>query len=544
MMPSGNSALMNSSIWKRLYTTLIIFLAVILVACGLAWWGVHTSNRTRQVSEQLSSETVRLRYFATVISDSLRTMLLSPRETRVQQQEKKRVRDAIADMKSSIKELNEDFSQEPRIVEPLKQLQSFIDLTLDLHVSSTIEKIESDPIGVRDSFINTHAAVAEQRDKLVSNVIRAFDEIRREGEIRSLNWGIIVVVGLLVAGVIGIFVIRYVSSTVTIPLKQLVDVMERMRNGDFTQRVALDRNDEFGVLGDGLNRLADDLSVLVGQVQRSGVQVNITATQIAATSREQQSTTTEIAATTAEIGATSKQISATSRELDKTMNEVVEVAHETADLAGSGQTGIARMESTMRQIMDASGSITGKLAVLNEKTSNINTVVTTITKVADQTNLLSLNAAIEAEKAGEYGLGFAVVAMEIRRLADQTAVATYDIEKMVKEMQSAVAAGVMGMDKFSEEVRRGVDEIRQVSTQLAQIIHQVQTLTPRFATVSEGMHAQATGAQQISETLTQLSEAAHQTADSLRQSNLAIEQLNEAARGLQTSVARFKLEVK
>jgi methyl-accepting chemotaxis protein WspA len=192
------------------------------------------------------------------------------------------------------------------------------------------------------------------------------------------------------------------------------------------------------------------------------------------------------------------------------------------------------METTMRQIMDASGSITGKLSVLNEKTANINSVVTTITKVADQTNLLSLNAAIEAEKAGEYGLGFAVVAMEIRRLADQTAVATYDIEKMVKEMQSAVTAGVMGMDKFSEEVRRGVDEIRQVSTQLAQIIHQVQTLTPRFATVSEG----------ISETLTQLSEAAHQTADSLRQSNMAIEQLNEAARGLQTSVARFKLEEK
>jgi methyl-accepting chemotaxis protein WspA len=338
--------------------------------------------------------------------------------------------------------------------------------------------------------------------------------------------------------------IRSTSSAITIPLNQLVGVMERMRNGDFTQRVTVQRNDEFGMLGDGLNRLADDLSVLVGQVQRSGVQVNITATQISATAKEQQSTTTEIAATTAEIGATSKQISATSRELDKTMNEVGEVAQDTAELAGSGQTSIARMENTMRQIMEASGSISGKLAVLNEKTGNINTVVTTITKVADQTNLLSLNAAIEAEKAGEYGLGFAVVAMEIRRLADQTAVATYDIERMVKEMQSAVAAGVMGMDKFSEEVRRGVDEIRDVSTHLAQIIHQVQTLTPRFSTVSEGMHAQATGAQQISETLTQLSEAAHQTADSLRQSNIAIEQLNEAARGLQTSVARFKLEAK
>jgi methyl-accepting chemotaxis protein len=544
MMASGNSALMNSSIWKRLYATLVIYLAFLLVACGLAWWGVQTTNRTRQVSERLASETIRLRYDSVIISDSLRTMLLSPRDTNIRKLETLRVGNAIKDMKLAITDLSADFSHEPRIVETLKQLQGFIDLTLELHVNSTIEKIESDPIGVRDSFVNTHAAVADYRDKLVTNAIGAFDEVRRKSEIHSLNWGIIVVFGIIIAGIVGIFVFRYLSASVSIPLKQLVDVMERMRNGDFTQRVALNRKDEFGVLGDGVNRLADDLSVLVGQVQRSGVQVNITATQIAATSREQQSTTTEIAATTAEIGATSKQISATSRELDKTMNEVVEVAHETADLAGSGQTGITRMESTMRQIMDASGSITGKLAVLNEKTSNINTVVTTITKVADQTNLLSLNAAIEAEKAGEYGLGFAVVAMEIRRLADQTAVATYDIEKMVKEMQSAVAAGVMGMDKFSEEVRRGVDEIRQVSTQLAQIIHQVQTLTPRFATVSEGMHAQATGAQQISETLTQLSEAAHQTADSLRQSNLAIEQLNEAARGLQTSVARFKLEVK
>ena len=163
--------------------------------------------------------------------------------------------------------------------------------------------------------------------------------------------------------------------------------------------------------------------------------------------------------------------------------------------------------------------------------------MTTITKVADQTNLLSLNAAIEAEKAGEYGRGFAVVATEIRRLADQTAVATYDIEQMVKEMQSAVSAGVMGMDKFSEEVRRGVQEVEQASTQLGQIIQQVQTLTPRFEAVNEGMQLQATGGQQINEALMQLSEAAQQTAESLQHSNRAIEQLDEAAHGLQNGVA-------
>lgn len=169
-------------------------------------------------------------------------------------------------------------------------------------------------------------------------------------------------------------------------------------------------------------------------------------------------------------------------------------------------------------------------------------MVSTITKVADQTNLLSLNAAIEAEKAGEYGRGFAVVATEIRRLADQTAVATYDIEQTVKEIQSAVSAGVMGMDKFSEEVRRGMRDVQQVGTQLSQIITEVQTLAPRFQMVNEGMQTQATGAEQITQALSQLSEAAQQTAESLRQSSQAIDDLTLVANQLRTGVSRFKIE--
>jgi methyl-accepting chemotaxis protein WspA len=223
------------------------------------------------------------------------------------------------------------------------------------------------------------------------------------------------------------------------------------------------------------------------------------------------------------------------------MTEVSAVAEHTATLAGSGQVGLTRMEDTMRRVMDAAGSINAKLAVLNEKAGNINQVVTTITKVADQTNLLSLNAAIEAEKAGEYGRGFAVVATEIRRLADQTAVATYDIEQMVKDIQSAVSAGVMGMDKFSEEVRRGMQDVQQIGGQLTEIIQQVQALAPRCEAVNEGMQAQATGAEQITQALAQLSEAAQQTVESLRQSGQAIDGLNQAAVGMRTGVSRFKL---
>jgi methyl-accepting chemotaxis protein WspA len=281
---------------------------------------------------------------------------------------------------------------------------------------------------------------------------------------------------------------------------------------------------------------------LIAQVQRSALQVASSVTEIAATGKEHQATSAETASATSEIGATSKEIAATSKVLLKTINEVTEVAEQTANLAGTGQSGLARMEATMRQVMEAGGAVNAKLGVLNEKASNINQVVTTITKVADQTNLLSLNAAIEAEKAGEHGRGFVVVATEIRRLADQTAVASYDIEQLVKEMQSAVSAGVMGMDKFSEEVRRGVNEVEQVSEQLAQIIGQVQALTPQFETVNEGMQSQSTGAQQISEALAQLTESAQQTVESLHQSSIVMDQLNSTANDLRSSVSRLGVQ--
>jgi methyl-accepting chemotaxis protein WspA len=332
-----------------------------------------------------------------------------------------------------------------------------------------------------------------------------------------------------------------ITRSITLPLRRAVQTAQQIAGGDLSAPIEVRTQDETGQLLAALKNMMQSLAKIVGEVQNSGIQVNSSVTAIAATGKEQQATATEIAATTTEIGATSKEISATSREMVRTMNEVSTVAEQSATLANSGQVGLTRMEETMRQVMEAAGSINAKLAVLNEKAGNINQVVTTITKVADQTNLLSLNAAIEAEKAGEYGRGFAVVASEIRRLADQTAVATYDIEQTVKEIQSAVSAGVMGMDKFSEEVRRGMGEVQHVGGELSQIIQQVQALAPRVESVNEGMQAQATGAEQISQALTQLSEAAQQTVESLQHSTVAVDGLMKISGGLHASVSRFKL---
>lgn len=342
-------------------------------------------------------------------------------------------------------------------------------------------------------------------DRASDNIVNAVDDA-------ELSMLVTLLLAVVVAGICGFLLLRAITQ----PIQKIVRSLDLMAGGDLTARLNLGRRDEFGAIETGFNGMAEELKGLVSQAQRSSVQVTTSVTEIAATSRD----------------------------LVRTMSEVSGAAEQTSTLAGSGQLGLARMEETMHHVMGAADLVNAKLAILNEKAGNINQVVTTIVKVADQTNLLSLNAAIEAEKAGEYGRGFAVVATEVRRLADQTAVATYDIEQMVREIQSAVSAGVMGMDKFSEEVRRGIAEVGQVGQvgeQLSQIIQQVQALAPRVQMVNEGMQAQATGAEQINQALVQLGEATGQTVESLRQASFAIDELNLVANGLRNGVSRFKV---
>jgi methyl-accepting chemotaxis protein WspA len=322
----------------------------------------------------------------------------------------------------------------------------------------------------------------------------------------------------------------------------ILDVVSKAAKGDLSnEMMEFSGNDSIAQVARGVKTMLENLNNLVKQVQVSGIQVTSSATQISATAKEQEATVTEQAASTNQIMSTITEISATGKELLRTMDKVKVVAENTTASATSGQHALISMESTMEHMQAATDSISSKLAVLSEKADNINTVVTTINRVADQTNLLSLNAAIEAEKAGEYGRGFSVVATEIRRLADQTAVATWDIEQMVKEMQSAVSAGVMSMDKFSDEVNNGVSDVAKVGAKLSHIIEEVQALLPQFETVNDGMRLQSEGAEQIKESMSQLNEMAQQTSESLVQSGQSIEQLKQAARGLQDGISIFKV---
>jgi methyl-accepting chemotaxis protein WspA len=382
----------------------------------------------------------------------------------------------------------------------------------------------------------------EEHSKAVARTMeqakRTTDEEETKVHDRAQFWELfMIVVGVLTVGLVGTlgwFITRGIVNTTGTLITRVQEMGQGA--GDLTARVKITSKDEIGQLGGGINAVIAKIQNVVKQAREASVQLLSAAAQIAATGRQQETTVQGLTSSSAEIAASVREISATGKELAGTMNEVSSRAGQAAELAGAGRTGLSAMESAMQQLVESTASISSKLGVIREKADSISTVVTTITKVADQTNLLSINAAIEAEKAGEYGRGFLVVAREIRRLADQTAVATLDIENMVRLMQDAVSAGVMQMDKFSGEVRADQATVAEINSQMAKIIEEVHGLSSRFRIVNEGVRNQSLGADQINEAMGHLTTAA-------RQSQAALEELNQTAGNLRSAVESLNKEI-
>jgi len=358
--------------------------------------------------------------------------------------------------------------------------------------------------------------------------------------IRRMLWEALAVAALGALAVLAIL-IALMGSTAR-RVEQAADAATRVSGGDLTVKVPAGGSDETGALLRAVNAMVQSLRALVGAGQHSSVQLVSTANELAVAARREESQVQEFGTSTSEIAAAVKEISTTGQELVRTMEAVANATSETAALAGAGRSGLDEMTDAMHRLDAAAGAISERLAAINDRAVAIGSVTTTITKVADQTNLLSLNASIEAEKAGEYGRGFSVVAREIGRLADQTAVATLDIGRIVKDMQSAVTSGVMEMERFAGEVRAGIEHTAQIGAQFSRILEKVDALLPRFAEVHEGMRAQSAGAQQINEAVLQLAEMARDSADAVRELHAAASRLHEAVGELNTEMARFRVE--
>lgn len=273
----------------------------------------------------------------------------------------------------------------------------------------------------------------------------------------------------------------------------------------------------------------EPLKLFISEANQVVIKITLSTTQIANASKQLEGIVTAQAASTTEVKSTAQEIADTSGKLVKKVENIVQKVQGTAKLSSNSQTSLMEMSIAMSQLAQSTTLISARLGIMVEKANNINSVVTIIANLADVMQLISLNASIEAEKAGQNGLGFSVVAKEITRIAAKMGFASVEIQLMVKEIQSSVSDGVIEMRKFSKEVSNHLEQVGQIAGEVTLVIEQVQNITPSFEEVSDSMKQQFEGARQISLSIAHLSESSKQIVQSLTETNQVLDQLDDTA---------------
>ena len=348
-------------------------------------------------------------------------------------------------------------------------------------------------------------------------------------------------VGLAVFAIVTLAALA-LSSRLLSRVTKASELAEEIARGRLDVEIPAVENsqDETRRLMASMGHMAANLRSLISSVSQSAHRLSSYSDGVEKASAEYEESMQNFCSSTGEISAAVKQMTATSAELAKTVETLSDGASKSSETAEDGRAQLSSVEKTMQILSSSTSSIAKRLAIISERANNINAVVVTISKVADETNMLALNASIEAEKAGAYGLGFSVVAREIGRLADQTALATSDIETIVKDMQNAVVAGVSEMDKFAEDVRMGVSDVERIIGGMDTVITKMQSIAPQLESLTEGMNSQTTGVSQISEAMASLNDGVRQAGSLLKQVSDSRSQMREALDALDSEISKFK----
>lgn len=376
--------------------------------------------------------------------------------------------------------------------------------------------------------------------------------VPEESVFAPVNASLIMPLGLLVAGFLIVVAITVIAAyRMTRPLASLSLAAESVAKGHLDQayqRLApmphqRDGNtqDESSKLIHSMLTMAQTLNQLVLKIKDASGELDASTRHISRQSGELESISTEQAASTHEASASAQQITATSQDLLRTMNHVADATSETETVVTAGQQQLGKMLEAMHRLDTSTSTIGHRLDAIRTRAQRIDGIVGTIVQIADRTNLLSLNAAIQAEKAGEQGRGFAVVAEEIRHLADQTSMATLEIEQLISQMQQAVNDGVDEMGRFRNQVHEDVETVEATSEQIDQAIQKVQTLPPQFDNVRSSMSEQVQAAEQISESMLNLGQGASQILGTLKELNAIATQIDHSSTDLESNIRSFRV---
>ena len=397
-----------------------------------------------------------------------------------------------------------------------------------------------DPVIRGVSSTNFNAAIASLKANQDGQLQLAQSQSKSiyKSNISACVWiGCAIVVCILFGGLFSVIASRNIST----PIGKLVLQVSRVAEGDLTGRIDHDSDDETGQLSDAFNAMVANLKGVIGKVLETSCQVAASATQLRSEAQRVASDSEEVVGQAGTMATASEEMAATSADIARNCTLAAHNSQQANDAARSGASVIEATVAGMNRIADRVRESAQTVEGLGARSDQIGAIVGTIEDIADQTNLLALNAAIEAARAGEQGRGFAVVADEVRALAERTTKATREIGDMIKAIQQETRGAVLAMEEGVKEVARGTADAARSGQALQDILDTIGSVTVQVNQIAVAADQQTSTTDQISHNILQINDSVHDTARGAQETTSAAIRLTGVADELQTVVRKFRL---
>ncbi len=393
-------------------------------------------------------------------------------------------------------------------------------------------------VGIRveaDAVTGSMNKIIEYNDKAASNMREeAFDALE--------SMVTIAVVMVLVVSVLLILVGQLISRSVTNPLNRMKDTVERVATQfDFTSRVEDKGSDEVAQTLQAFNRLLETLQQSIKQLHQVGHNVGTTVSVISTSSEELATTANHVSSATSSMAAGVEEVTVSISHVADRSEQASHTARSAGQLASNGGEVIQTTIGRINQIANLVHSAAGQIESLKNRTNDINIVVGVIKDIADQTNLLALNAAIEAARAGEQGRGFAVVADEVRKLAERTGQSTKEITANIQSIQNEAAQTVSAMQQTVEQVNQGVSEAESASQAIQQIRQEADNVVEQVSEISSAMREQSTASSSMAQQVERVAQMTEHVSTTAAATAKAGNELRELREQLHNAIDRYKV---